>query len=169
MSDSAESSSESDIELSELMPHTEEESTEFSRTLAIGIFTHGGIKIHEHGPTVGYPLRNTNFPIGVRIKKQNVASYGSISVGKYATDATYPHEFYEKTRDAINSVESCIDSVKYLRRMANYNHDNGSYNPLHNPEGACRLFDGYDNTMKRNSRSTTPINILFLCWGVPHM
>lgn len=124
------------LEISDLEVHTD---LSACNTLGIGIFSHAAVITSGSGKGI----INKNFP-GVHIKKQNIAAYGSISVGEFATGVNKPHGFFSKARDTIHSLESCIDTEKYLRSMVKYLYDDGSYQRLHNTEGACKLFDGYE-------------------------
>ncbi len=123
------------LEISDLEVHTD---LSACNTLGVGIFSHAVVITSGSGKG----MINKNFP-GVHIKKQNIAAYGSISVGEFATGVNKPHGFFSKARDTIHFLESCIDTEKYLRSMGKYLYDEGSYQRLHNPEGACKLFDGY--------------------------
>ncbi len=128
----------------------EEELTKHKDTLAIGIFAHGQIIIKQDGT----PLENNNFPIGVHIKKKNVATFACVALNSYnVTDTLEPETRYSDykkiTKKIIYSKEINIPSyyTTYTRDLPCSKLYRGCYG---------QLFDGKTNYYEKTYGLTDP-------------
>lgn len=126
------------------------------KTLAIGIFTHGEIKVDDKGK----PIHNQNCP-EVHIKKRNVAGFACVSYS-HVVGSTEPIKIhslnYEKTRQALYCIDTCIDVEYYLSKIdCTY-----KYFIFHDPERACKIVDGCEYYEKEYSFDTKANQIIFI-------
>ncbi len=123
-------------------------------TVTLGIFInlHGEFAVN----TQFKPIVNTNFPLGVQIRKQNVASYGCSSSITPEYDTREVYDLAEHTLLDYR-FEKCIDKKQYIQSTRAVELEEYE---LHREEGSCELIEGVESYYEKIYNSVKDINHL---------